>query len=78
MAYSLFFSHQLTGESKLDGILEELYDYEIEYPRKPRVDFEILLLMVLGVLPPMSVRGPRTGRDPDFEKEWGTVSEFIK
>ena len=78
MAYSLFFSHQLTGESKLDGILEELYDYEIEYPRKPRVDFEILLLMVLGVLPPMSVRGPRTGRGPDFEKEWGTVSEFIK
>lgn len=77
MAYSLFCSHQLTGEKKLDCILEELYDYDIEYPKTPRVDFEILLLMVLGVLPPLGIRGPRTGKDPDYGKEWEKVSEFI-
>ena len=77
MAESLYSTHRLTGERKLDGILVKLYDYELESPQLPRVDFEILLLMVLGVLPPMSVRGPRTDSKPDFKKEWDVVLDFI-
>ena len=77
MAWSLYYSHQLTGERKLDLILEKLFDYELEYPKRPRIDFDILILIVLGVLPPMGVRGPRAGKEPDFEKEWETVLEFI-
>ena len=77
MAESLYCTHELTGERKLDSILVKLYDYELESPQRPRIDFDILLLMVLGVLPPMSVRGPRVGNEPDYKKEWAVVLDFI-
>lgn len=75
MAYSLFHSHQRSGERKLDIILEKIYDFDIESSRGELLDFELLILMVLGVVPPMNIRGPKT--NPDYRKEWEVLRAFL-
>lgn len=76
MAYSLYHSRKKSGNKKLDSILDLLFDYETGIRRRPYIDWELLILMVLGAIPPMRERAPRKEQDPDFKKEWKIVLQF--
>lgn len=75
MARSLFHTHRRSGVRKLDAVLEQLYDFQLEAPRRPYLDVDLLLLMIIGALPPMNTRGPR--EDPDFREEWVRVRDYL-
>ena len=75
MAYSLFWSHKKTGDKKIDNILDQLYDYDLETRKRPYVDFDMLLLMLVGGMLPIRERGPRV--DPDYKEEWGRLKQYL-
>ena len=75
MGRSLFYTHEPTGEKKLDAVLNLLYDFEIEDFRTPYVDPVMIIAMSLGVLPRKRQRAATA--DPDYINEGKVVLEFV-
>lgn len=75
MALSLFHSHEKSGERKLDAVLEKLYDFELESRQRPYRDTDLLIMMMIGALPPMNLRSPK--ENPDFKEEWQRVKAYL-
>ena len=75
-AKALYIERGLSGGKKADAVLERLYDFEEGKMRNDDVDVDMLLLMMMCALPPVSEREPKV--NPDYEKEWETVSEFLE
>ena len=73
---ALFFYHDKPTNNKLSSILELIYDFEMRCAKDKTIDVDILILMVLGVLPPMKTAKP--AKDPDFDAEWNIVRSFIE
>ena len=75
MVDALYIHHQMTGNSRWDKVLSSLYNFEENEFLNEDVDVDIFLLLMMGVLPPVSERQKTTA--PDFDSEWKTVKAFI-
>lgn len=75
MGRSLFYTHEPTGEKKLDAVLNILYDFELEDFRTPYVDPVMVIALTLGVLPRKRQRAASS--DPDYRKEGQRVLDFV-
>lgn len=75
MVDALYIHKQLTGNSRLDKVLSSLYDFKEREPLQEDVDVDIFLLMMMGVLPPVSERQKQEA--PDFDSEWSSVKALI-
>lgn len=75
IARSLNNTYSPSGSPDIDEVLNLLYDFELQRLRPTGASSDMLMLMILGVLPPRRSHSPKA--DPDYESEWRTVSHFI-
>ena len=75
IAMSLNCTYSLSGNPAIDELLNLLYDFGNHMLRPTGASSDMLILMILGVLPPQRSHSPKT--DPDYEAEWNTVSRFV-
>ncbi len=75
IAKALNNTYSPSGDPDVDEVLNLLYDFEQKRLRPTGASSDMLVLMILGVLPPRRSHSPK--KDPDFEEEWLVVSHFV-